>query len=65
MANKERCDHCKKWVRECELVIPDKIPIEYQDGSIGVCEKCVYDKRYTEDYWLKWFEGFKNKKIKG
>lgn len=52
---KERCDHCGKWVDECALVIPNHIPIERQDGSIGICEKCAYTKKYDEKYWMNWF----------
>lgn len=52
---KERCDHCGKWVDECALVIPSYIPKEHQDGSIGVCEKCAYNKKYDEEYWASWF----------
>lgn len=49
-----RCDHCKKWVGDCDLLIPD-IDEKYQDGSVAVCEKCTKNHRDRE-YWNTWIQ---------
>lgn len=49
---RERCDHCRKWVAQGALVIPS-IPEKYQDGSVGICEKCSTNK--NKEYWNDWF----------
>lgn len=55
---KARCDHCGKWVGDCELVTFSKeyFSLLTCDNEFNFCSECPSDKKYDKEYWLKWIE---------
>lgn len=59
---KWRCDHCGKWVGDCQLVtFPEEyFPLLTSDNEFNLCtecaNKCIINKKYNKEYWLKWIE---------
>jgi hypothetical protein len=53
MNNRERCDHCGKWVLQGDLVMPNTHE-KYQDGQYAICPKCANNKKYDRKYWETW-----------
>jgi len=53
-----RCDHCGKWVGDCELVTfsEEYFSLLKCDNEFNLCGGCVVDKKYDKEYWLKWIE---------
>ena len=60
MKNKQRwrCDHCGKWVGDCELVtFPEEyFPLLTSDDEFSFCFECMIDEKYNKEYWLNWIE---------
>ncbi len=50
---RERCDHCKKWIVNCQAYTLEGIVSEGVDFNFAVCESCSL-KPYTSEYWNKW-----------
>ena len=52
--NKERCNHCGKWVACCQLVtLPEEVyPLLDGDNEFAICIKCADAK--TVEYWESW-----------
>ncbi len=49
----ERCDHCKKWIRQCSgCTLEGKVSAGI-DISFCICDKCAA-KPFGSDYWDKW-----------
>ena len=51
--NRDRCDHCRKWVLMGSTMMPNTSE-EYQDGRFGICQKCATNKKYDRAYWEAW-----------
>lgn len=53
---KWRCDHCGKWVGDCELVTfaEEYFSLLESDNEFSLCEKCANNEKYTKEYWLNW-----------
>lgn len=53
-----RCDHCGKWVGDCELVTfsEEYFPLLTSDNEFGFCSDCALEEKYDKEYWLKWIE---------
>lgn len=56
--DRERCDHCKKWVSEHNhpLSTLEGIVSEGVEISFAICESCFERKGLDRDYWDKWVE---------
>lgn len=56
MNNRDRCDHCKKWVKLygtlITLATENLIEHLQAENEFSVCEKCF--NSHTEKYWVKW-----------
>jgi hypothetical protein len=51
---RERCDHCKKWIKDGDIVSTlEGLVSEGVDFSFAICEKCGA-KPYIPNYWDKW-----------
>jgi hypothetical protein len=51
--NKDRCQHCGKWVRLCALyTLYGAANGHPQEESVAICEKC----KYPPEYWHAWLD---------
>ena len=51
---RDRCDHCKKWIAECHGVTLEGLVPEGIDFNFAICDKCSDEKGYTSKYWTQW-----------
>lgn len=54
--DRERCDHCKKWVNQHNHLLGtlEEIVSAGIDFNFAVCSKCFEKKRFDSAYWDAW-----------
>ena len=51
---RERCDHCKKWIKDGDIVTTlEGLVSEGSDFNFAVCGRCSAKPR-ASGYWNEW-----------
>ena len=50
---RERCEHCKKWIPECHGFTLEGKVSDGVDINFAICEKCSR-KNHASGYWNEW-----------
>ena len=52
--NRERCDHCKKFVKDGQLIFSlHEILSDHLNNGFAICDKCS-SKHKSDEYWIEW-----------